>query len=305
MSENEELYGNLETEEMSDRFSRLDTKDTETLLKIINDEDKIVPGVVEKAIPEIVGIVEEAVRRIGRGGRLIYVGAGTAGRLGVLDAAECIPTFNALPGTVVPVIAGGYNSIIQPTEGVEDNLSLGAEEMDKIGVGKDDIVVGIVASGKAPYVIGALKRGRELGAATGAIVNVSKPAIGKYCDYLVTLLVGPEVVAGSSRMKAGTSEKLVLNMISTSTFVRLGKVYDNLMIDLRPVNEKLKERMINILRKITGADHDSALSTLIKAEWDLKAAVIMFIHSMPAENAKKILLEYGGNLRNALSSFKE
>ena len=221
--------------------------------------------------------------------------------MGILDAAECIPTFGIPPGTVVPVIAGGFNSIIQPTEGAEDSQFSGNEEMDKIGVGKNDFVIGIVASGKAPYVIGALKRAKELGAATGAIVNVSNPVVKEYCDYMVTLLVGPEVIAGSSRMKAGTSEKLVLNMISTAVFVRLGKVYDNLMIDLRPANEKLRERMVNIVRRITGSDRDTVFSVLVEANWDIKAATIMIIYPMKLENAHKILKECDGNLRAALS----
>jgi N-acetylmuramic acid 6-phosphate etherase len=177
--------------------------------------------------------------------------------------------------------------------------------MDKLGIGKDDIVIGIVASGKAPYVIGALKRARELKAITAAIVNVSNPVVGKYCDHIVTLLVGPEVIAGSSRMKAGTSEKLVLNMISTAVFVRLGKVYDNLMIDLHPVNEKLKERMVNIVRKITDVNRDSALSALIEADWNIKAAIIMVLNPMSLENAKNILALCNGNLRCALSKFKK
>lgn len=221
--------------------------------------------------------------------------------MGILDAAECIPTFGVSPGTVVPVIAGGFTSIIQPTEGAEDSQPSGTEEMDKLGIGKNDFVIGIVASGRAPYIIGALKRAKELGAATGAIVNVSNPAVGEYCDYLVTLLVGPEVIAGSSRMKAGTSEKLVLNMISTAVFVRLGKVYDNLMIDLRPANEKLRERMVNIARRITGSDRDTAFSALVEANWDIKAATIMILNPMNLENAHKILNECNGNLRAALT----
>lgn len=278
--------------------------DTLKLLNIINKEDKIVPEVVEKSIPEIIGIVEEATKRISKGGRMIYVGAGTAGRLGVLDAAECVPTFGVSPGTVIAVIAGGYDSINHPNEGAEDSFSSGEAEMDRIAVGRDDIVIGIVASGKAPYVLGALKRAGELKAVTAAIVNVSNPAVGKYCNYLVTLLVGPEVIAGSSRMKAGTSEKLVLNMISTAVFVKLGKVYDNLMIDLRPVNEKLKERMVSIVRKITGVDRDSSLSALIKAEWNLKVAIIMVFSPMPLENAKNMLALCNENLRCVLSKLE-
>ncbi|MCL4452151.1 MAG: N-acetylmuramic acid 6-phosphate etherase [Candidatus Thermoplasmatota archaeon] len=279
--------------------------DTVKLLHIINKEDKIVPEVVEKSIPEIIGIVEEATKQISKGGRMIYVGAGTAGRLGVLDAAECVPTFGASPETVIAVIAGGYNSISHPTEGAEDSFSSGEAEMDRIAVGRDDIVIGIVASGRAPYVMGALKRAGELKAVTAAIVNVSNPAVRKYCDHLVTLLVGPEVIAGSSRMKAGTSEKLVLNMISTAVFVKLGKVYDNLMIDIRPVNEKLKERMVNIVRKITDVNRDSALSALIEADWNIKAAIIMVLNPMSLENAKNILALCNGNLRCALSKFKK
>lgn len=279
--------------------------DTVKLLHIINKEDKIVPEVVEKSIPEIIGIVEEATKQISKGGRMIYVGAGTAGRLGVLDAAECVPTFGASPETVIAVIAGGYNSISHPTEGAEDSFSSGEAKMDRIAVGRDDIVIGIVASGRAPYVMGALKRAGELKAVTAAIVNVSNPAVRKYCDHLVTLLVGPEVIAGSSRMKAGTSEKLVLNMISTAVFVKLGKVYDNLMIDIRPVNEKLKERMVNIVRKITDVNRDSALSALIEADWNIKAAIIMVLNPMSLENAKNILALCNGNLRCALSKFKK
>lgn len=293
-------YGHLETEEISSKFSRLDTKDTKSILKTINDEDKIVPEVISGEIPAIAEIVDSIVNGMRLGGRLIYVGAGTAGRLGILDAAECGPTFGVPQGVVVPVMAGGKSSFVTPSEGVEDNSETGSKDVESLEVGPKDVVLGIVSSGKAPYVIGALKKARELGAKTGAIVNVSNPDVADHCNYLIKLLVGPEVIAGSSRMKAGTSEKLVLNMISTAVFVKLGKIYDNMMVDLKPVNEKLRERMVNVLSRIMGVDDSKAKDALVKAEWNLKAAALMLRRPMELNTAIDTLNRCNGNLRCAL-----
>ena len=300
MKEFEGKYSHLETEEISEKFRALDTLDTESVLRIINEEDKKVPYLVEKALPDITKAVDSIAKLIASGGRLIYVGAGTAGRLGFLDAAECVPTFGIPRGTVISVIAGGAGSIVNAKEGAEDCHSCGGRRMSALKVGPNDFVMGIAASGKAPFVIGALKRAKERGATTGALVNVSNPVISEYADNVITVLVGPEVIAGSSRMKAGTAEKLVLNMISTAVFVKLGRVFDNMMIELRPHNEKMRERSVRILSTITKADYDLSSKTLERAGWNIKTATVMLMRNLEVAEAEERLLRANGNLRNAL-----
>lgn len=300
MMEFESEYSHLETEEISKRFKALDTLDTESILRVINEEDRKVPHLVEKALPDITKTANAVAKSIAAGGRLIYVGAGTAGRLGFLDAAECVPTFGIPRGTVISVIAGGASSIVNANEGAEDCHSCGGRRMSAMKVGQSDFVMGIAASGKAPFVIGALKRARERGATTGALVNVSNAAISEYADYLITLLVGPEVIAGSSRMKAGTAEKLVLNMISTAVFVKLGRVYDNMMVELKPHNGKMKERSIHILSAITEADCSLSKKILESAGWDIKTSAVMVLKDVGRAEAEKRLFRTKGNLRNAL-----
>lgn len=300
MPESESKYMHLETEEISEKFRRLDMLDTLSLLKTINEEDSKVPGIVAGALPVIAKVTDAIAGCIGRGGRLIYVGAGTAGRIGFLDAAECVPTFGIPTGTVVSILAGGVRSMTKAKEGAEDCAACGAKSMNALKVHKDDFIIGIAASGKAPFVIGAMKRAKERGATSAALVNVSNAAIAEHADYVITLLVGPEVIAGSSRMKAGMSEKLVLNMISSAVFVKLGRVYDNMMIELKPHNEKMKERSVHILSTITGADYRSSADALERAGWSIKTAAVMIMKGVSVEQAEARLSEAKGNLRNAL-----
>ncbi len=300
MSEGGSGYSSLETEEISPKFRDLDLLDTETLLRTINGEDRKVPDIVAGALPVIAKVTDAVAKCIGGGGRLIYVGAGTAGRLGFLDAAECVPTFGIPAGRVVSVMAGGIRAVSRAREKAEDCASCGAGRMNALKVGKRDFVMGIAASGKAPFVIGALKRAKERGGSTGALVNVSNAAVSEYADHVITLLVGPEVIAGSSRMKAGTSEKLVLNMISTAVFVKLGKVYGNMMTELGPHNEKMRERSVRILSTITGGGDDRSVAALEKSGWDIKTAAIMILKNVDAKKAERRLSAAKGNLRNAL-----
>lgn len=300
MQGTENKYSRLETEEISEKFRRLDTLDTLSILRTINEEDRKVPDVVAGALQVIANVADAAAACIGSGGRLVYVGAGTAGRLGFLDAAECIPTFGIPEGVVVPVIAGGVRSITRAREKAEDCVSCGARRMDALKIGKRDFVMGIAASGKAPFVMGAMRRAKERGAACAALVNVSNPDISEFADYVIALLVGPEVIAGSSRMKAGMAEKLTLNMISTTVFVKLGRVYDNMMVELKPHNEKMRERTVLILSGITGAGHDRAAEVLEEAGWNIKTAAVMILKDVKAADAEAMLSVAKGNLRNAL-----
>ena len=278
----------------------LDAMGTLDIIRTINSEDKTVPDVVGGALPAIAAAVDAVTASLRSGGRLIYVGAGTAGRLGCLDAAECVPTFGISPGTVIPVIAGGSRAFMSAVEGAEDCRSCGAARMSRLKVGPADFVMAVVASGKAPFVLGAMERAKGRGAGTGAIVNIRNAAVSQYCGFTIELLVGPEVIAGSSRMKAGMAEKLVLNMISTAAFVRLGRVYGNLMVGLKPLNSKIRERSVRILSTITGSTHDEAEGALAGAGWDIRVASLMLLKGLEPKEARRRLESAQWSLRAAL-----
>jgi N-acetylmuramic acid 6-phosphate etherase len=274
-----------------DRLSTLD------MVQRINDEDAKVAAAVRGALPQIARAVDAIAERMARGGRLIYVGAGTSGRLGVLDASECVPTFNTEPGQVVGVIAGGLDALTTPIEGAEDDADAGARDVQALGLTADDSVVGIAASGRTPYVLGALAYAKEVGAlAVGVACNVPS-AVLDAAQIAIGVPVGAEVITGSTRMKAGTAQKLVLNTLSTSVMVRLGKVYGNLMIDVRPTNVKLVDRARRIIAQVAGVDYDEAARLLDASGGEVKLAVVMSRRGVDADEARALLDAAGGRLR--------
>lgn len=290
----------LLTERRNPGTMGLDTLDSVQILHAINREDCEVPRLVGEAIPRITEAVEFAVKSFRAGGRLIHVGAGTSGRLGVLDAVECQPTFGAPPGMVVGVVAGGLAAFEGPVEGAEDRTEDGSASMDALHVGPNDTVVGVAASRRTPFVLGALARARELGART-VYLNMS-PGSGREAasDVEISIPVGPEVLTGSTRMKAGTAQKLVLNMISTAAMVRIGKAYENLMVDLKATSMKLVERSRRIVMIVTGVEYGQAAELLERARGRVKIALVMQKLSVTPEEAEVRLAAAGGFVRRAL-----
>ncbi len=286
------------TERRNPRSERLDTLSPAEIVDLINAEDAGIAAAVAQARAEIARTIELVERAFRGGGRLVYVGAGTSGRLGVLDAAECPPTYGTPPEMVVGVIAGGTPALLRSVEGAEDDVNAAIAEMDARRVGPDDVVLGIAASATTPYVRAALGRAQALGAATVFLSCSEPPAVlRETCDACITVLVGPEVVTGSTRMKAGTATKLVLNTITTGAMVRLGKVYGNLMVDLRAWNAKLVDRAERIVMETTGADRAAARSAIEAAEGRVKRAIVMVRRGVGAGEADRLLEEAGGRLR--------
>lgn len=263
----------LTTETKNPRTGAIDPNDTPALLRLMNEEDRLVPLAVEAELPRIAETVELAVNALAHNGRVIYVGAGTSGRLGVLDASECPPTFGVSPKLVQGFIAGGDVALRSAVEGAEDDPEAGAALMDELGIGEDDLVIGISASGSARYVIGAVTRAKALGAATAAIVNNAGTRLGACVDVCVAPIVGPEVIAGSTRMKSGTAQKLVLNMISTATMVRLGYAKGGVMTSLAATNEKLRGRAVRILCETAGVSEAAAEDALARSDMRVDRAL--------------------------------
>ena len=263
----------LTTETKNPRTGAIDPNDTPALLRLMNEEDRLVPLAVEAELPRIAETVELAVNALAHNGRVIYVGAGTSGRLGVLDASECPPTFGVSPKLVQGFIAGGDVALRSAVEGAEDDPEAGAALMDALGIGEDDLVIGISASGSARYVIGAVTRAKALGASTAAIVNNAGTRLGACVDVCVAPIVGPEVIAGSTRMKSGTAQKLVLNMISTATMVRLGYAKGGVMTSLAATNEKLRGRAVRILCETAGVSEAAAEDALVRSDMRVDRAL--------------------------------
>lgn len=263
----------LTTETKNPRTGAIDPNDTPALLRLMNEEDRLVPLAVEAELPRIAETVELAVNALAHNGRVIYVGAGTSGRLGVLDASECPPTFGVSPKLVQGFIAGGDVALRSAVEGAEDDPEAGAALMDELGIGEDDLVIGISASGSARFVIGAVTRAKALGAATAAIVNNAGTRLGACVDVCVAPIVGPEVIAGSTRMKSGTAQKLVLNMISTATMVRLGYAKGGVMTSLAATNEKLRGRAVRILCETAGVSEAAAEDALVRSDMRVDRAL--------------------------------
>ncbi|MFN8531823.1 MAG: N-acetylmuramic acid 6-phosphate etherase [Anaerolineae bacterium] len=290
------------TEQPNERSARLDKDSTLDILHIINDEDQKVARVVHDAIPQIAQAVDAVVAAFAQEGRLIYIGAGTSGRLGILDAVECVPTFSIPPEQVIGVLAGGYEAITHSIEGAEDNRAGGARDLQAIGLQPRDVVVGIAASGHTPYVLGAIDYAAQLGCVTvGISCNTPAPLLDA-AQIKIALPVGPEVVTGSTRMKAGTAQKLTLNMISTAAMARSGKVYRNLMVDVRVVNEKLVRRAVGIVQRLTGLNEAEAHALLERSGSHVKTAIVMHRLNVDVETARERLRAANGFLGKVIDS---
>ncbi len=296
---NEDL-GQLNTEAIDSRFSKIDTLSTVELLKLFNDGDKGVAEEVAKVLPKVAEAINEITMRMELGGRLIYVGAGTSGRLGVLDASECIPTFSLEEGLVIGIIAGGDTALRTGIEGAEDVLEGAIEELKKMNFSKKDSLIGIAASGRTPYVVGALKYAKEIGAASIALSCNLNSELSKYADVAIEVDTGAEILAGSTRLKAGTAQKLVLNMISTVSMINLGKTYGNLMVDLQVSNIKLRDRAIRIIQAATSCDVERAQDALRESKDQVKVAIVMILLDSSAERALELLKASGSRVRAAL-----
>ena len=279
----------LATEKRNSRSHMIDQLSTLDMLQVINDEDKTIAWAIEKILPRIAQAVDLIADRFRHGGRLLYMGSGTSGRLGILDAVECPPTYSTDPALIQGLIAGGYNAIFQAQEGAEDSESLGAQDLKKQALTDKDVVVGISASGRTPYVVGGLRYAAGIGAATLSICCSPDSRIAEYSQIDLCVLVGPEVVTGSTRMKAGTAQKMILNMLSTGTMIKLGKVYGNLMVDVKSSNEKLKERARHIVMEATGCNRQAAINALTEANGQAKPAIlIVLLHITAAEATARL-----------------
>ncbi|MCA1554263.1 MAG: N-acetylmuramic acid 6-phosphate etherase [Chloroflexi bacterium] len=290
----------LATEQLNERTRDLDTWSSLRIVTAMNREDASVVKVVRTQLPSIARGVDVIVERLARGGRLIYVGAGTSGRLGVLDASECPPTFSVPPSLVRGIIAGGGRALVRSSEGAEDDAERGARDLQKLKLRERDAVVGIAASGRTPYVVGALHYAREVGAARIALVNTLPSPIAELSEIVIAPLTGAEFVSGSTRLKAGTAQKMVLNMLSTATFVRLGKVYRNLMVDVQASNEKLRNRAVRIVCEVTGMDEAHARGLLVRMNWEVKTAIVVQLAEVDANEARRRLKAANGFVRETL-----
>lgn len=287
------------TEMINERTRSLDLLPVIEQARLMNEEDRRVPEAVAATLPQIAAAVARIANALRRGGRLVYAGAGTSGRLAVLDAAECPPTFGTPPDLVQAVIAGGPDALLRAAEGAEDDASAGARAMDARRIGPADAVVGVAASGETPFVLGAVRRARELGAATIAVACSPGSSLEAACELAIVPLPGAEVVAGSTRLKAGTAQKLVLNMLSTLTMVQLGKIYGNLMVDVQVTNEKLRRRAARIVAAATGAAEPVAVDALARAGGRVPVAIIMLARGVGPEAAADALRD-AGSVRRAL-----
>jgi N-acetylmuramic acid 6-phosphate etherase len=295
-----EQLGKLMTEQRNPRSMDLDRLSTEGVLRLINSEDKLVPLAVEREIPYIEQAVELIVHSLKQGGRLLYFGAGTSGRLGVVDASECPPTFGTDPGMVVGVMAGGHAAMFRSQEGAEDSEEQAGRDVEAHHVGPLDTVCGIAASRRTPYVVAAVRKAKELGAKTIYVTTNPRSEFDLEVDVAICPEVGPEVLMGSTRMKSGTAQKLVLNLLTTTAMVKLGKVYENMMIDLQLTNRKLVERSKRILMTITGVDYPTAAAFLERSGGHVKTAIVMIKTGVSAEEARARIIRAGGFVRRAI-----
>lgn len=291
----------LITEQRNPASMNIDRLSALGIVQLINNEDKKIALAVEKCLPQIAQAVEKIVAAFQAGGRLVYIGAGTSGRLGVLDASECPPTFGVPPEMVVGIIAGGERALRHPIEGAEDNREQGKQDLQSIDFSAKDVLVGIAASGRTPYVIGALAYAKSLGATTVSLASNPNSAMAQLADIAIETIVGAEVLTGSSRMKSGTAQKLVLNMLTTASMILLGKCYQNLMVDVQASNEKLKARAIRIVTEATECSREIAENTLKIADNNAKLAIMMILGDLDKQTAVKILAENQGRLQQALN----
>lgn len=292
----------LTTESRNQNTLNIDKVSTLEMVKMINNEDKKVAEAVEAELPRIAEAIDEIAIRMNKGGRLIYIGAGTSGRLGILDASECPPTYGVSEELVQGVIAGGHEAIFRAKEGAEDSKELALEDLKSKRITENDIIVGLAASGRTPYVIGGLEYANKVGAMTIAITCNAGSEVSKAAKISIAPVVGPEVVTGSTRLKSGTAQKLVLNMLSTGTMIKLGKVYGNLMVDVRATNEKLVERAKKIVCEATGVTREEAGRYLEETNSDVKLSIFMILSKLEKEEARKVLEESKGYIAEALKN---
>ena len=292
----------LATEQRNGKTKNIDMATTQELVQIMNDEDHKVADAIRKILPQVAAAVDVIAHHLRRGGRLFYVGSGTSGRLGILDAAECPPTFSTSPELVQGILAGGEDAVFRAKEGVEDHPELGAQDLAARSATNKDVVVGISASGRTPYVVGALAYAREkIGAATIAVCCSPDSDVSRKADIVLCALVGPEVITGSTRMKAGTAEKMILNMLSTGAMVRMGKVYGNLMVDVKSANEKLQERALQIVMAVAECDRKKATRALTATKGNAKEACLVAVLNISPEEARQHLAATNGVLGKALT----
>ncbi len=293
--------GKLISETRNPNTLRLDEMSTLEMVTAFNQEDRTVPEAIARVLPQVAEAVDLAAAALRAGGRIIYLGAGTSGRLGVLDASECPPTFGVDHGVVVGLIAGGPGALLKAVEGAEDSLTLGAEDLQAIALAPRDLVVGLAASGRTPYVIGALRHARQAGCATVAISCNPDSPIAREAQVAISPVVGPEALTGSTRLKSGTAQKLVLNMISTGAMVKTGKVYQNLMVDVKATNVKLVDRACRIVVEATGAERHDAEQALQQTGFEVKPAILMILAQVTADEARQRLAQHNGYLRAAIA----
>ena len=290
----------LITEQRNPNSMHVDSLSALEIVQLMNEEDKQVPLAIEKCLPQIAQAVERIVAAFQQGGRLVYIGAGTSGRLGVLDASECPPTFGVSPEMVKGIIAGGERALRHPIEGAEDSKSQAVIDLQTIQFSSKDVLVGIAASGRTPYVIGALEYAKSLGSVTVSIASNPNSAMANIVDIAIDTVVGPEVLTGSSRLKSGTAQKLVLNMLTTASMILMGKCYQNLMVDVQASNEKLKARAIRIVMQATDCDKALAEETLKLADQNAKLAIMMILSGLDRAQAEALLEKHQGKLQFAL-----
>ena len=292
----------LTTESINESTLNIDRLDSLEIVTLINNEDKKVAEAIEKVRPQIAEAVDAIVDRFKKGGRIIYCGAGSSGRMGTLDAVELTPTYSVSPDRAFGLLAGGEEAMYTAVEGAEDSEELAVEDLRRVKLTADDCVIGIAASGRTPYTMAALEFGKQTGAFTISITCNQASAMAKIADISIAPVVGPEVINGSTRMKAGTAQKMVVNMLSTAAMVRLGKVYRNYMVHVQPTNEKLMKRAVQMIKEITGAEEELALKVLYEADKDVAAAIVMIECGCRRDQAQEALLESGGQVRKAIGA---
>lgn len=293
----------IQTEQRNEHTAHIDEVSTEEIVKLINLEDQKVAGAVEAVLPQVAAAAEIIYKKLRDGGRLVYSGCGTSGRLGVLDAAECPPTYGTDPKMVVALIAGGKPAFTKAVEGAEDNRALGREDLEKIGFSRNDVLVGIAASGRTPYVLGAMEYAHSVGAPVIALTCCPGSQVDRLADIGIAPSPGPEVIAGSTRMKSGTAQKMVLNMLSTTVMIKLGKVYGNLMVDVKASNKKLIGRAVSIVATAAGVTREEAHATLAECGFSSKTAIVMLECGMDAQKAADALEESGGRISDVIRRY--
>ncbi|MCJ0929906.1 N-acetylmuramic acid 6-phosphate etherase [Virgibacillus halodenitrificans] len=291
---------NLATEKRNQHTAHIDTMSTKEILNVINKEDMTVAQRVQQVLPQVEKVVDAVSHALSRGGKLFYVGAGTSGRIGIMDAVECPPTFSTSPELVQAVMAGGTGAFVQAVEGAEDEEERGIEDLEKRNITDLDVVIGIAASGRTPYVIGALKHAKKVGAVTVSLSSNLDSAISKFASIPIEVETGPEVLTGSTRMKAATAHKMILNMITTTSMIKIGKVYENLMVDVKVSNKKLKDRAISIVSTITNVAEEKATEILEITNFEVKPAIVMLKANVSFEEAQSYITQEGGFVREAI-----